>query len=172
MKTFDIETVRSWDPCYEPERHLKSGEQYTVLSILDRKDIPLEDRLWVVLRGELLSDKLMRLFAVWCARQVQHLMQDYRSLRALEVAEQYANGCATIEELAAARVAARDAAWAAAWDAAWAAAWAAAWDAARAAARAAAWDAARAAAEDAARDVQETKLREMIIEGIKTGDTK
>ena len=42
-------------------------------------------------------------------------MTDQRSLDALDVAERYANGQATDEELAAAR----DAAWAAAWDAAW-----------------------------------------------------
>jgi len=151
MKTFDIETVRSWGPCYAPEKHLKAGETCTALSILDRKDISFEDRLWVILRNDLVSEKLMRLFAVWCARQVQHLMKDERSLKALDVAEAFANGLASKEELNAA------------WDAAGAAARAAAW--------AAAWDAARDAAWDAARAAQETKLREMLIAGIETGDT-
>ena len=196
MKQFDIQEINKWNPCYPPERHLSPSEKYTVLSILDRKDIPFEDRLWVILRPEMVSDKLMRLFAVWCARQVQHLMKDERSTKALDVAEAFANGMATIEELAAAwdaaRAAAWDAAWAAAWAAARAAAWAAAWDAAQAAAQAAAWaaawdaaqaaalaaawaaawDAALAAARAAAWDAQESKLMEMIIEGIKTGDVK
>lgn len=44
------------------------------------------------------GDKL-RLFSVWCARRVQHLITDERSLRALNVAERYANGEATREEL-------------------------------------------------------------------------
>jgi hypothetical protein len=83
-----------------------------------------------------------RLFAVWCARQVQHLMTDERSIAALDVAERFANGAATGEELAAARYAA----WDAARDAAWVAASAAAWYAASAAAWAAAWAAASAAA--------------------------
>ena len=96
------------------------------------------------------NKKNLRLFAVWCARQIEHLMTDKRSKDALNVAERYANGQATDEELGAARAAAR----AAAWDAAMAAARAAAWDAARAAA----WDAARAAA----RDAQYKKLYEMI----------
>lgn len=89
-----------------------------------------------------LTDAQLRLFAVRCARRVQHLMTDPRSLAALDVAERHARGEATDEELAAASAAAR-AAEAAAWDAA-----AAAWDAADYAA----WDetAARAAAEDAA----------------------
>ena len=96
--------------------------------------------VWVATRPGVLDDRALRQFAVWSARQVQHLMTDPRSLTALDVAERHADGLATDEELHAAR--------AAAGDAAWAAAWAAAGDAAWAAARAAAWDAAWAAAED------------------------
>jgi hypothetical protein len=66
----------------------------------------------------------------------------------LDVAERFANGNATQEELAAAR----DAAWAAARDAAWAAC-------------AAARDAARDACA-AARDAQKNKLIEIIEKGI------
>ena len=75
----------------------------------------LDDALWA-LRCVIGHDRDIRLFAVWCARQVQHLMNDRRSVNALDVAERYANGLATEEELAAARDAARDAC-AAAWDA-------------------------------------------------------
>ena len=121
----------------------------------------LDDALWCC-RAAPEYDREWRLFAVWCARQVQHLMTDQRSIDALDVAEQFANGRATQAELAAAWAAARDAArtaaWAAASDAAWAAASDAAWDAAGAAAGAAArdvaWDAAEDAARDAARDAQ------------------
>ena len=67
---------------------------------------------------------------VKCARLVQHLMQDQRSLDALDVAEQFALGNATREQLAAA---AADAANAAADDAAYAASAAADADAADAA---------------------------------------
>ena len=102
--------------------------------------------IWVATRKGVLDERTLRLFAVWCARQVQHLMQDKRSLAALDVAERHANGQATDEELMIARddafAAARAAAWAAARDAAFAAAGDADW-AAFAAARAAAWAAAR-----------------------------
>jgi hypothetical protein len=113
---------------------------------------------WVATRPGVLTDRELRKFAVWSARQVQHLMTDPRSVAALDVAERHADGLATDEELNAAWAAAR-AAWDAARDAAWAA-WAAratAVAAARTAARtpartaataAAAW---AAAAEDAAR---------------------
>lgn len=89
----------------------------------------LDDTLWT-LRTLPEYNNLWRKYAVWCARQVQHLMTDQRSLNALDVAEKHADGLATDTELAAARDAARDAAWDAAWAAAWDAARAAAWDAA------------------------------------------
>ena len=153
LKYFDIKDVRKWNPCYDPIKHLQNGIRYNAVKILVREDISCEDRLWVVLRTDLVSEKLMRLFAVWCARQVQHLMKDDRSIKALDVAEAFANGLATKEELAAA--------WAAAWDAAWDARTAAG-DAARDAARAAAGDAARAAARAAAGAAQIKKLIEMV----------
>jgi len=109
----------------------------------------IEDALWCC-RSAPEYDKEWRLFAVWCARQVQHLMTDPRSVAALDIAERFANGEATTRELAAAWDAAGAAAGAAAWDAAGAAAWDAAWDAAGAAAGAAARAAARDAAGDAA----------------------
>ena len=74
--------------------------------------------LWVATRKGVLTDRELRLLAVWACRQVQHLMGDPRSIAALDVAERFANGQATKKELAAARDAARDAAWSAARDAA------------------------------------------------------
>jgi hypothetical protein len=82
--------------------------------------------LWVATQNGVLTNKELRLFAVWCARQVQHLMSDPRSVAALDVAERAA---AWDADRAAARDAARDAAWAAAWAAAWNADWDAAWNA-------------------------------------------
>ena len=102
------------------------------------------------------NERTQRLFAVWCAREALRLVDrpDQRNLAACDVAERYANGEASAEELAAARAAAVNAAPAAAWDAAWAAAGDAAW--------AAAWDAARAAARDAARAAQYRQLLAML----------
>ena len=89
-----------------------------------------------------MTDKEMRLFAVWCAREALKLVDnpDPRSVNACDVAERYANGEATYEELMKARTAAYAVAWdAAAYFAAHAAYFAAyfAAHAARAAARAA-----------------------------------
>jgi hypothetical protein len=98
------------------------------------------------------DDRIARLFACDCAERVLPLYEkdypaDKRPRHAIEVAQLFADGKATQEELDAARAAA----WAAAGAAAWAAAWVArdaalaARDAALAAAGAAALAAARAA---------------------------
>ena len=62
--------------------------------------------IWHTLEAITGCDREMRLFAVWCARQVQHLMPDQRCTNTLDVAERYANGEASSEELDAARTAA------------------------------------------------------------------
>ena len=82
--------------------------------------------IWTATREKVLTDKEFRLFAVWSARQIQHLMEDPRSIVALDVAEKYANGQASYEDLTSAWVEA----WAAAGTAVAAMAWAAAWAAA------------------------------------------
>lgn len=164
MKTFTIEDIRSWKPCYPPEEKLPEGWSGNALDILRDENISTKDAFWVVLREEVLDAKTLRLFAVACARRVQHLMEDARSLKALDVAEAFAYGRTTKEELHAAEDAASDAAWAAESDSAWFA-WAA-----RAAESAAESDAAKyaaryaaeAAASDAERSWQRAKLIEML----------
>ena len=158
MKT-TLNKIREYSPCADGWEQLLSylgktkadDEEISVLTILDSNG--LDDAMWC-LRAVEGRDKEIRLFAVWCARQVQHLLKDQRSLDALDVAERYANGESTEVELVAA--AAREAANAAeatadaavdVWAAMWAA-WAAAY-AARDAAYAAMWAAAYAV--DAAR---------------------
>ena len=160
MKT-TLNKIREYQPCTDGWQKLLTylgktkadDEPLEITTILDSNG--LDDALWC-LRAVEGHDKEIRLFAVWCARQVQHVMTDQRSLDALDVAERYANGEATEAELDAAG----DAAWSASWDAAWAdrsAAWSASWDAAWAA-RAAVWSAAEGA-RDEMRKRQETELR-------------
>ena len=192
MKT-TLNAIRDHHPCADGWKKLLANlgktaaddDPLSLITILDSNGI--DDALWC-LRAVYDHDKEIRLFAVWCARQVQHLMTDQRSVAALDVAERFANGDATKEELdaaraeawaaagAAARAAARDAAWNAAWSAAMAAAGDAAGDAARAASGSAAGAAARAAsgsaagsaawdaAWDAALDAQEAKFLELANE--------
>ncbi len=160
MFTTTLSRIRAHGPCRSGWEKLLKGLGKTAA---DDEALPfakiveingLEDAMWCC-RAEPQYAREWRLYAVWCARQVQHLMTDARSLTAIDVAERHANGMATDEELAAARAAARGAARAAdasAWGAARAAdavalgaAWTAAWVAALDAAWVAAWDAAREA---------------------------
>lgn len=130
MKT-TLNKIREHSPCYEGwtkllrslDKTKADDEPVSIVQILDSNG--LDDALWC-LRAVDGYDREKRLYAVWCARQVEHLMDDERSKNALTVAELHANGEATDEELGAAR------------DAAWAAAMAAAGAAARGAARGAA----------------------------------
>ena len=135
-----LNRIRAHSPCGEGWakllRHLgktqADDEPVSLLTVLESNG--LDDALWC-LRAVDGHQREMRLYAVWCARQVQHLMTDPRSLTALDVAERHANGEATDQKLAAAREAA--------------------WDAAREAASAAA----RAAARGAARGAQAAEFR-------------
>jgi hypothetical protein len=165
MKT-TLNEIRKHHPCasswQKMLRHLgKTSADDAPLSLaVIHASNGLDDALWA-LRAVDGYDREKRLFAVWCARQVQHLMTDQRSLDALDVAERFANGDASTQKLYAARAAAWAAARDAARAAAMAAAWAAASDAARAAAMAATMDAARDAAWAAwaaAGDAQSQKL--------------
>ena len=153
-----LNRIRSHGPCADRWAKLLKG-----LGKTEADDKPLaltrilkvnglEDAIWAL---RCIDDQAqVRRYAVWCARQVQHLMTDPRSLAALDVADRHADKQATDEELAAAGAAAGAAARAAAWaaraarDAAWAA-------------RYAAWSASSDAAGDAARAAQKAQFRVM-----------
>jgi hypothetical protein len=149
MKT-TLNKIRSKSPCTSGWtkllKHLgktvADDVELSLLTILESNG--LDDTLWC-LRAVDGYDKEKRLLAVAFAREVQHLMTDPRSLAAIDVAERFANGEATQEELRAADAYAAYAASAAARAAAASAAAYAAY-AAFAAARAAAWAAAAYAA--------------------------
>ena len=129
MKT-TLNKIRVHSPCANGwEKLLKNlgktradDEPLALTTILESNG--LDDALWC-LRAVDGHEREMRLYAVECARSVQHLMTDKRSLDAIDVAERFANGKATQQEL----------------NAAWGAAWGAARAAAGGAARAAAGDA-------------------------------
>jgi hypothetical protein len=159
-----LNAIRAHGPCADGWKKLLThlgkteadDEPLPLVTVLNSNG--LDDALWC-LRSVPDAAPAWRMYAVWCAWQVRHLMKDSRSLKVLEVARDHALGLVTDKELAAAR----DAAWAA-----WAvagvagtvalAAWAAAWTAALAA-RAAARAAAEAAAEAAEKEKQKDMLR-------------
>ena len=167
-----LEKIREHSPCSQGWANLlkhlgKSGadsEPLDIVTILDSNG--LDDALWC-LRAVSGHDREIRLYAVWCARQVQQFMTDPRSIAAIDVAERFANGETGQDELTAARDAAWDAKGDAAGASAWGTSWGFAWDAAAAASRDARWDASRGskgkAEQEAARTeagaAQEKELR-------------
>ncbi len=117
-----LNKIREHSPCREGWEKLLTSlgkakaddEPLSFKTILDSNG--LDDAIWA-LRS--IDAPEVRIFAVRCVRQIQHLLTDERSLSALDVAEAYTVGQATEEELSAAWEAAREAARDAAWDAAW-----------------------------------------------------
>ena len=115
MITTTLNRIREQSPCVEGWKKLLAhldktqadDEPLPFSTILDA--IGLEDTL-SCLRAEPQHNREWRLFSVWCARQVQHLMTDTRSIAAIDMAERYAHGEATDEELRVSEVAAWDAA--------------------------------------------------------------
>jgi hypothetical protein len=107
-----LKAIKEHSPCSEGLKKLLKHlgktkcdeEPLPLVEIL--KSNGLDDAIWC-LRS--VDHKSVRLYAVACAREVQHLMTDERSLKALDVAEAYANGKATEEEMEQARSAACDA---------------------------------------------------------------
>lgn len=165
-----LNKIRACEPCSDGwEKLLKNlgktkadDEPLSMLTIL--KSNGFDDAVWSLRACEGV-DKEARLFSVACARRVQHLMADPASIYALDVAERYANGQATVDKLNVARAAAwDDAAWGAA---ARAAAWAASWDAWAAARAARAARAAGDAAWDAECKWQEQEFKRVFCGGEK-----
>ena len=154
MITTTLNAIRAHSPCGSGWKKLLTylgkmepdDEPLPLVTILDSNG--LDDALWC-LHAVTGHDREIRLYAVACARDVQHLMTDPRSMQALEIAEKFALGEASEEELADA------------WEAAWEAAREAAWEAARVAAWADAWASENEAASEEIRKKREIRFRKM-----------
>ena len=174
MKTINNDLIRSFGPCYDPsEKKIPDGETLSVLDWVEkyRSVVPPQDIIWLLCLNESLSDRDLRLFAVWCAREALSLIDspDPRSVAACDVAERFANGEASQEEIIASYADATRAPYGAAYAAARASACAAnrstafaAFAAAHAAAEAAAHAAPRAAARASACAAREKQLVKLL----------
>lgn len=195
MKSITYEEFLEFEPCWlktedGAARLKKIGarkERWTALDILALDDVDAEDKLWAVLREELIDARLLHEFSCWCAEDaLSHVENaDERSWNAVKVKRAWLRGEASDAELDIAR----DTAWAVAlaavastpWKMEWnsvpfdvllaidrrealSVAWAATWDSTRDAAWAAARCNARAATRYDARDWQVERLKGMLME--------
>ena len=96
MKT-TLNAIRAQGPCCNGWKKLlqhlgKTEDDDALLSIATVLDSNgLDDAVWC-LRAVTGHDREIRLFAVWCARRVQHLNTDPSIEKVLVIAEAFANG--------------------------------------------------------------------------------
>jgi hypothetical protein len=121
MKKATINKVLSWDPCEGYTEEVIAGlfagrKAMTALDMLDL-DIPDEDRLWAVLREDLIDAPMLHEFACWCAegalseQRKRGREPDPRSWAAIAAKREWLRGeTADDEALYAAESAAEDAA--------------------------------------------------------------
>ena len=181
LPTITYSQLLLYDPCWSHSAAGRKRLQYysnklggkaNALDILRLRRVPAGDRLWVVLREDLIPAKLLHEFGCWCADEALKLIDnpDPSSVEAVRAKRQWLRGEITDAALERARAAAWVAVWvarAAAW-AAQDAAWAAEIDV-RAAAREAAQAAQDAAwaAETDARDARDAAISAQVNELIR-----
>jgi len=95
------EIIISWKPCtpYTPERVRELVTCPMTPEEILALPIPAADRLWVVLRDEVLSKKILRQFAADCAQSVVHLCSDPRYQIVIDIAIGHAVGVVPDEVL-------------------------------------------------------------------------
>jgi len=102
--TTTLNEIKKYNPCNNGWTKLLKNlgktkaddELLSLMYILESNGI--RDAIWCLksIKGE---DRKIRLFAVACVREVEHLMGDKKSIHILNTSERFANGEATEEEL-------------------------------------------------------------------------
>ncbi len=95
--------ILSLKPCYHP-RKIGMPEDYeaTIPEFIKEyrgKVKKKTDIQWILCHRDFMSEKELRLFAVWCARQVQHLTPLSKGVSVLDIIDKYMNGYVTKKEL-------------------------------------------------------------------------
>ena len=114
LPVITYDQLKSWDPCWchddRGRRRLqyykrKLGGKATALDMLGLRRVPAADRLWVVLREDMIPAHILHEFGCWCADQALALIDrpDPRSVAAIEAKRKWLRGEITDAALAAAR---------------------------------------------------------------------
>jgi hypothetical protein len=107
--------IEKFDPCcWDPSKYITDEtEELPVKDWIQKYHGIIPDRniFWLLSRKDFISEINLRLFTVWCARGALKLIKDpdHRAIEACDIAEKFAKGEATKEELLAANAAVNDA---------------------------------------------------------------
>ena len=102
MKKITVKQIMAWGPCEEyTESRVQEliGRGKTPFEILGL-NIPLQDRLWVLLHKEIIPESLLHLLACDFAEMVVHLNPDSRVQAAITAKRNWIDGEVTDEKLA------------------------------------------------------------------------
>ena len=135
MKSITYEDFAAFRPCWLTDedkraehaeqlaRYRAMREKWTALDILRLEEVSADERLWLVLREELVDAPILHEFACRCAERALSRVRnpDPRSISAIETKRKWLRGECTDDELHAAYYAAESAAMDAAMKAAWSA---------------------------------------------------
>lgn len=79
--------------------HLPTGWEGSILDLIYMESIPFKDRLNIVIDYELISEKLLRIFSIWCARRVLLLCPRKELSELLDKSNEYALGNCPFSDL-------------------------------------------------------------------------
>ncbi len=110
MRKYRAEQLQQWNACHDIAGKLPSADwEGTALDILEYPGISFMDKMWCLTRGQALTDGRWRRYAVAAARigRSKKIAAPFTQL--LDLADEYADGKATLEELLRAHRVASDA---------------------------------------------------------------
>ena len=124
VKSITYEDFAGFEPCWLTDEYKRAEhaeqlaryramrDKWTALDILRLDDVSADDRLWLVLREELVDAPILHEFACRCAERALSRVHtpDPRSIAAIKVKRKWLRGECTDAELSAARSAAYEAA--------------------------------------------------------------
>lgn len=106
MSKITCEQIKSFLSLVKIQKEIGMTKDYSDMLVNFIKDYKNKvkdksDIIWIFLHEDFFSKKDLRLFAVWCGREAMKKIKtpNKSSIEAINVAERYANGEATIKEL-------------------------------------------------------------------------
>ncbi len=104
-KTITIAEIRSFNPCYDPNKYLPESYNDSLTALLENKEIPPKDRLWVVVRNSLMTQLQLKYYGLGCARLAEKFTTNPVIKACNDATELFLKGSINREELVKTRTA-------------------------------------------------------------------